>query len=84
MPKQIRTWKELVGLESENYKLEVTLLPYGGGSAWIRPKVETKENRGSKHNVYLSTHTFYESHYEWATKILQEFGFDVELVKDTE
>ena len=82
MLKQIKTWEELVGLESENYKLEVKLMPYGGGSAWIRPKVETAENSGSEHNVYLSTHTFYESHYQWATKTLQEFGFNVELVKD--
>ena len=83
MPKQIETWEELVGLESENYKLEVTLLPGGGGSAWIRPKVETRENRGSKHNVYLSTHTFYAGQYLSATRILQKFGFDVELVKDS-
>ena len=82
MPKQIESWREMVGLESENYKLEVTLMPHGGGCAWIRPKVETRENRGSKHNVYLSTHTFYESHYLSATRTLQKFGFDVELVKD--
>ena len=82
MLKQIKTWEELVGLESENYKLEVKLMPCGGGCAWIRPKVETEKNSGSKHNVYLSTHTFYGSHYKWATKTLQEFGFNVELVKD--
>lgn len=82
MLKQIKTWEELVDLESENYKLEVNLMPCGGGSAWIRPKIETEDNRGYEHNVYLSTHTFYESHYQWATKTLQEFGFDVELVKD--
>ena len=82
MLKQIKTWEELAGLESENYKLEVTLMPYGDGCAWIRPKVETEETSGSKHNIYLSTHTFYQSHYQSATKILQEFGFDVELVKD--
>ena len=78
MLKQIKTWEELVGLESKNYKLEVKLMPYGGGCAWIKPKVETEENRSY---VYLSTHTFYESHYQSATKILQEFGFNVELVK---
>ncbi len=82
MLKQIKTWEELVGLESENYKLEVTLMPHGGGSAWIKPKVETEENCGCEHNVYLSTHTFYESHYQSATKTLQKFGFEVELVKD--
>jgi len=82
MLKQIKSWEELVGLESENYKLEVELLPENGGCAWIRPKVETEENSGSEHNVYLSTHTFYESHYQWATETLQKFGFDVELIKD--
>ena len=83
MPKQIKSWEELVGLESENYKLEVTLLPYGGGCAWIEPKVETGETmRSSEHHVYLSTHTFYPSHYKWATETLQKFGFDVELIAD--
>ena len=82
MPKQIKTWKDLVGLESENYRLEVTLILENDGCAWIRPKIQTEENSSSKHNVYLSTHTFYESHCQAATKILQQFGFDVELVKD--
>ena len=79
MAKQIRSWEELVGLESENYKLDVKLYPGGGGCAHIRPKVEIA---GEYDSVYLSTHTFYESHYRWATKTLQEHGFDVELIKD--
>lgn len=32
-----------------------------------------------KHHMYLSTHTFYGSRYKEYTKILQGFGFDIEL-----
>ena len=77
MPRKIKTWEELVELESQDYKLEIDL-EYGCG--WIRPKVETKENHG--YNVYLSTHTFYPSHYEAASRLLQKYGFDIELVPD--
>ena len=31
------------------------------------------------HHVYLSTHTFYGSNYEYSTKLLQEHGFDIEI-----
>ena len=79
MPKKIKSWEELVGLESENYKLEVKL-GYGGGCANIVPKIITEENKNFY--LYLSTHTFYPSHYKWATETLQKFGFDVELVPD--
>jgi hypothetical protein len=80
MAKLIKTWEELDGLESENYKIEVDLDLYGG---WILPKVETEEtlNRENywKHHIYLTTHTFYGSNYKNSTEILQEHGFDVEL-----
>ena len=81
MPRKIKSWEELVGLESEKYKLEIDL-KYGCG--WIVPKSENKETKENyyEHHIYLSTHTFYPSHYEWSTKILQEHGFDVELIKD--
>ena len=77
MPRKMKTWEELVDLESQDYKLEIDL-EYGCG--WIMPKVKTKENR--EYRVYLSTHTFYPSHYKWATETLQKYGFDVELVPD--
>lgn len=32
-----------------------------------------------EHHVYLSTHTFYGSQYEYSTKVLQEHGFDIEI-----
>ena len=79
MPKIIKTWKELVGLESENYKLDVELLGEYDGYAWIKPKVENEEIHD---HIYLTTHTFYPSHYKWATETLQKHGFDVELVAD--
>ena len=80
MPKKIKSWEEMVGLESENYKLEVKLLGEGGGCAHIVRKGAT----GGDENffLYLSTHTFYPSHYKWATQMLQKLGFDVELVPD--
>lgn len=78
MSKIIKGWEDLVGLESENYKLEIDL-KYGNG--WIRPKVITEETEMNylHHNRYLSTHTFYESKYLESTEMLQEFGFDVVL-----
>ena len=85
MPKKIKSWEELVGLESENHKLEVELIGRGGGCAWIVPKVETEQTRKDyfKHHWYLSTHTFYPSTVKDSTAKLQEFGFDVELIDDT-
>ena len=80
MPKKIKSWEELVGLENEKYKLEVKLLGYGGGCAHIVPKIVTEENENFY--LYLSTHTFYPRNYKWATEILQKYGFDVELVPD--
>ena len=83
MPKKIKSWEELIGMQSQNYKLEVRLIGESAGSAWIKPKVETPETyRSAKHHVYLSTHTFYPSHCKWVTETLQMFGFDVELVPD--
>ena len=78
MAKFIKNWYDLVGLESENYKLEInTNLGYG----WIEPKEETEETKSNywTHHKYLSTHTFYGKFCEGYTKLLQKFGFDVEL-----
>lgn len=30
-------------------------------------------------HIYLSTHTFYRTQYEYSTRVLQEKGFDVEI-----
>lgn len=79
MSKLIKSWEELVGLESEHYKLEIDLNSCNG---WIVPKVETEETEGDnyfKHHRYLSTHTFYGLNYRHSTKTLQKYGFDVEI-----
>ena len=78
MSKLIKTWDELDGLESEKYKVEVDKDHCNG---WIVPKVETEETEENyfDHHVYLSTHTFYGTQYEYSTEVLQKFGFDVEI-----
>ena len=40
---------------------------------------QDKIDKYFKEHVYLSTHTFYGSKYEYSTKILQEHGFDVSV-----
>lgn len=71
MPKIINNWDDLVGLESENYKLKIDTHM---GCGWIIPKENDFEYR-----KYLSTHTFYESTCKGYTKLLQRCGFDVEI-----
>lgn len=71
MAKFIRDWTGLVGLESEHYKLKIDTEI---GCGWIVPKTKTDEI-----NKYLSTHTFYGSCYKEYTKLLQNYGFDIEL-----
>lgn len=75
-------FQDLCGLESEKYRIEIE---EDGCSGWIVPKEETAETSGEnylKHHKYLSTHTFYKEgkSYQHHTKLLQSFGFDVELV----
>ena len=71
MAKFIRDWNDLVGLESENYKLKIDI---DMGCGWIISKTETDEI-----NKYLSTHTFYGSSYKGYEELLRKCGFDVEL-----
>lgn len=71
MPKLVKNWDELVGLESENYVLDINVHM---GCGWIRDK-HTNESV-----TYLSTHTFYGSKYRFSTELLNKYGFDVELV----
>ena len=77
MPKLIKTWEELNGLETEDYKIRVC----NNCCAWIEPKVETEETETKffEHHTYLSTHTFYGLFYKDSTRTLQRFGFDVEI-----
>lgn len=84
----IRNWKELSKLPpNDKYKIIVN-----DCCGWIVPICDAPDNHdficncvehSSKeyfdHHVYLSTHTFYGSQYEYSTKILQEHGFDIEI-----
>ena len=38
-----------------------------------------QKNNKDEFGCYLSTHTFYEMNYKGSTKILQNYGFNVEL-----
>lgn len=79
-PKLIRNWKELFELPP-NDKYKIIDLDGYGYNGWIYPVKETLETQENwfDHHVYLSTHTFYGSSYERSTKILQKFGFNVEI-----
>lgn len=75
----VKTWEELSKVKSnDKYKIDVNLEMC---NAWIRPIKETEETERDyfKHHVYLSTHTFYGEKYEYSTKILHKFGFDIEI-----
>lgn len=77
--KVIKNWKELSEVPpNDKYKIEVDLEFCSG---WIRPIKETKETQDNyfEHHKYLSTHTFYSEEYEWSSKLLQSFGFNIEL-----
>lgn len=67
----IKSWKDLDGLENKNYRIEVDI---DMGCGWIRAKDDNKRD------LYLSTHTFYSSSYKGYMQLLQECGFDVELI----
>lgn len=72
MAKVIKNWDDLVGLESENYKLKIDL-DMGCG------RIVPKDSDSNEFQPYLSTHTFYGSSYKNYEKLLQKYGFDVEL-----
>lgn len=74
MEKLIVSWKDLVGLESENYYLKINLDKTNG---WIKPKEHYKKLNNEQY--YLSTHTFYGDHYKASTLLLQKCGFNVQL-----
>lgn len=77
MPKIIRHWGDLVGLESDKYIVEVDLRCRGS----ILPKEETTETWDNywEHHVFLDSKTFRKDHYKQATETLQKYGFDVVL-----
>lgn len=77
MSKLIKDWGELSKISpNDKYKIEVE-----DCCGWIVPLKETNETIKNyfDHHIYLSTHTFYGLHYKESTRILQKFGFDVEI-----
>lgn len=70
MAKLIKSWDELVGLESNEYYLDID---EDRCSGWIRRKSDDDSME------YLSTHTFYGRTYQYSTALLQEYGFDIQL-----
>lgn len=71
-PKEIHDWADLEGMENDKYYLDIKVTR---GNGWIRKKHKDI----STPDVYLSTHTFYDGYNEWASDLLQFFGFNVKL-----
>lgn len=74
----IKKWKDLDGLENDEYKINVR--DNGDRGAYIRHKT----NRRDK--LYLSTHFFYKSinnpnDRSMETLIRDKFGFNLEVVR---
>ena len=81
----IKHWEELSKIpnESATHILEVNVEEC---NAWLMSKFPKPYKRKLsfmrqiKHqDVYLSTHTFYGTHYKQSTKILKACGFNVEI-----
>lgn len=76
---KIKNWEELSKVPAnDRYKIDVDLK---FGSAWILPIEETDETKDEyfEHHKYLSTHSFYKNEYEYTSRLLQQFGFNLEL-----
>ena len=73
MPKIIKSWKDLAGLQSDKYYIKVDL---DMGRGWIVRKGEHYTHS----SYYLSTHTFYGKTYKGYEKLLRDCGFDVKLI----
>ena len=70
MSKLIKTWEELVGLESDEYYLKIDVDMCNGS-------IRRKSN--AVLIEYLSTRTFYGLNYQYSSALLQEYGFDIQL-----
>lgn len=83
MSRIISNWKDLSKLRP-NAKYRI-VMDNGGCAAWIRPTKEyykkVNDQIWSKHNLYLGSNIFNGKNQEWATKMLQKFGFDVIIEK---
>ena len=74
-----KTWEIIEKLHSENDIFQgVCLSRNKGHQNALLAGLMTAKEYCEKH-IYLSTHTFYGSNYKYATKMLQECGFDIEI-----
>lgn len=73
-PKMIKSFDELKDLASHTHYIEVAEIGNEGVSAWVRSK-----DRENESDLYLSTHSFFDSHRKSSTQLLQERGFNVQL-----
>lgn len=65
----IDNWQQLAAVEdSETHRLKIE-----DGAGWIIRKADGEIEE------YLSTHTFYGSQYAYSSRLLQKYGFNVEL-----
>lgn len=92
MSKLIKNWDELSAVvPNDKYRVIVNdcsgwIVPIGdkpvedfAGDFECNCDEEMPIEEFYEHHVYLSTHTFYGSMYEYSTRVLQEHGFDVEI-----
>ena len=75
---KIRCWKDIEGLENEDF---IVVLGENGCTGRIKPKHDSVDEKFSW--GYLSTHTFYPSHIEKTRAMFKERGFEVDIVDDT-
>ncbi|MEG0898370.1 MAG: hypothetical protein RSF40_01490 [Oscillospiraceae bacterium] len=85
-PALIHDWEELDETCNES-DTHIVKINREAGNGWLKAKYEkaydcNKEflEQVKNQNIYLSTHSFYESQRKATTRILQECGFNVVLV----
>jgi len=72
-PKIIKSWEDLAQLpDSATHRLQIK-----DWCGWVISKEVPP--KGRKHQ-YLSSHSFYKSHYKQTTQKLRDCGFDITLV----
>ena len=75
----IKNWEELAKLPAnEKYKI---VMNGDGCSGHIVPVDDNVELKMGINWIYLTSHTFYGPNYEESTKLLNKFGFNVQLDK---
>ncbi|MGL5961139.1 MAG: hypothetical protein ACRCZ0_04235 [Cetobacterium sp.] len=73
--KEIRIFKDLEGLETDEYYVELKTMHE---DCVVSANVRRKSDKSRV--LYLSTHTFYISRSAYCTKALNELGFEVKII----